>query len=111
MGHSVCGLSIYVLFHLFGLWFLGFLLLLQEITQRLWPTQLKTQVAGFDPNIWSVVGPFYVHPSQSGQVQVNPKPNPTRPMDSPRWENYMYGTIVEPIVSMYGFQNVRLLEY
>ena len=33
------------------------------------------------PNVRVVVGLFFVHPIWSGQVQVKPKPDPTRPVD------------------------------
>ena len=42
-----------------------------------------TQADEFNPNIRLAVGPISVHPILLGWVRVNPKPDPTRPVDNP----------------------------
>ena len=73
----------------FGFWFLclwvsiSLLCFRLEINWRVQPAKPMTRVDGFEPNIWSVVGPISVHPIQLAWVWVNPKPNPTWSMYSP----------------------------
>ena len=47
-----------------------------------------TWATGSNSNIQSVAGPFFEHLIQLGQLQVNPEPNLTRPMDNPRFGVY-----------------------
>ena len=55
-----------------------------------WWVQLAQQITradGSNPNIWSAAGPIFVHQILSGRAWVSPKPDPTRPMNSPIFIN------------------------
>ena len=50
----------------------------------------------------TVTGPFYVHSSKLGWVRINPKPDPTRPVDSPtgRYTHTHWSTLSVLIISL-----------
>ena len=75
----------YLGFDFFVVWVLISILLgfKPKITCQFRPTQPMTCATRFNPNIPSAAGPFSIHPIRSDWLQVNHKPNPTRPVDSP----------------------------
>ena len=51
--------------------------------RQIQPIQPMTWTAGSNLYIGSIAGHIFCNLTQSGWVQVKPKPKPTQPMDSP----------------------------
>ena len=53
------------------------------------PFKPMIRLGGFNP-YYKWLGPFFSDPTQSGRVQVGPKPGLTQPMDSPNWNFFFF---------------------